>query len=61
MMFRNTYRIVTDSYLGYEAQVKYWWLPFVWFEINGTNTSISPEKAREKIERHRRRVVEVIK
>ena len=32
-MWKNKYRIVTDNYAGYEAQVKYWWFPFIWIQI----------------------------
>ena len=28
-MFKNRYRIVTDNYNGYEAQVKYWFSHYV--------------------------------
>jgi hypothetical protein len=27
------YRIVKDCFAGYEAQVMYWWLPFIYFQI----------------------------
>ena len=30
----KNYRIVTDSYAGYEAQVRYSFLPFIWFQLN---------------------------
>jgi len=30
---KNKYRIVSDSYGGYEGQVKYWWFPFMWFQL----------------------------
>jgi hypothetical protein len=30
----KNYRIVTDAYAGYEAQVRYSVLPFVWFQLN---------------------------
>lgn len=46
------YRIVTDTYLGYEAQAWRLWWPF-WtdFGLKGqiSNTHISIEKAREFI------------
>lgn len=32
-MWKNKYRIVTDAYSGYEAQIKYRWFPFVWVEM----------------------------
>lgn len=46
-MFRNRYRVVTDRYLGYEAQVRYWWWPF-WIQC-GCNTHPSLEKAVDHI------------
>ena len=42
-MFKNRYRIVRDNYLGYEVQVKSWWLPF--WRQGITNTHDSVEKA----------------
>ena len=34
------YRIVTDTYLGYEVQRRVWWWPF-WSQVsrNGSNTN----------------------
>lgn len=31
---KNKYRIVSDEYLGYEAQVRFWWFPFFWFQMH---------------------------
>jgi hypothetical protein len=31
---KNKYRIIKDDYNGYEAQIKYWWLPFLWIEMH---------------------------
>lgn len=60
-MFKNKYRIVTDAYAGYEAQVKFWWFPLVWWQINGTNTNASVERARMRIEHHKKKgVVEYV-
>ena len=28
MRLETRYRIVTDEYLGYEVQWRYWWMPF---------------------------------
>lgn len=46
---RNSYRIVTDTYCGYEVQVKKWWFPFCWVQCgegtDGTNTHSSIEDA----------------
>lgn len=41
----SKYRIVRDSYLGYEVQVKTWWWPF-WCQKGFTNTWKSIEEAR---------------
>lgn len=30
----NRYRIVKDSFSGYEAQVRYQWFPFMWFQVS---------------------------
>ncbi len=30
---KNCYRVVKDSYNGYEAQVKFWWFSFFWLEM----------------------------
>lgn len=50
---KNRYRIVTDSFYGYEAQVKYWWFPFVWYQMGeypySTNTHSSVEAAEKYI------------
>lgn len=54
-MFKNQYRIVRDSYLGYEAQIKYWWWPF-WFAID-CNTFPSVERAEEFARNHAKGVV----
>ena len=50
-MFKNKYRIVSDCYAGYEAQVKFWWWPFTWIQlpdpasVTNTNTFSTKEKA----------------
>lgn len=46
---KNKYRVVRDSYLGYEAQVKYWWFPFIWFQMDRVNTHSSFERAADYI------------
>lgn len=33
-MFKTKYRVVTDSYSGYEVQFKLWWWPF-WMQAHG--------------------------
>jgi len=40
------YRIVQDSYLGYEAQVRFSFWPF-WQMVGGCNTHHSVERAEE--------------
>ncbi len=54
-MFKTRYRIVTDAHLGYEAQMRYWWLPF-WFQLSdgyrGCNTHPSIERAEAFIQKH---------
>ncbi|MGA9651889.1 hypothetical protein [Pedobacter sp.] len=54
---KNKYRIVTDTFAGYEAQVKYWWWPITWFQIGGINTNISIEQAKRHINFHKGKVV----
>lgn len=51
-MFKNRYRIVRDNYAGYEAQVKFWWFPLIWFQINDVNTHSSLERAVQMCEWH---------
>ncbi len=53
-MFKINYRVVTDQYLGYEAQVKYWWCPF-WIQLGRANSHLSIEKAVEYINHYRER------
>ena len=50
-MFKTRYRIVTDSYRGYEAQIKPWWSPF-YFQINGSNTKETIEESEKLINEH---------
>lgn len=52
-LFKTKYRIVTDKYAGYEAQVKYWYWPF-WVMLYGCNTSLTIERAEGLIQTHRR-------
>jgi hypothetical protein len=52
-MFKTRYRVVTDSYLGFEAQVRYWWWPW-WLLTQEGNTHPSIEKALEHIKRYKR-------
>ncbi|KAA6438830.1 hypothetical protein FEM33_15535 [Dyadobacter flavalbus] len=56
MKLKNKYRVVEDEFNGFEAQVKYWFYPFQWFEINGNNSSRSLERAKKIIEAHKQKV-----
>jgi len=38
MNTKNFYRVVSDDYNGYEAQVKFWWFPFWWFQLWAKNS-----------------------
>lgn len=39
-MFKNKYRVVQDTYCGFEAQVKFWWFPIFWFQLCGSGRGI---------------------
>lgn len=39
-MFKNKYRVVEDRYCGFEAQVRFWWFPFIWCQISHTGTGL---------------------
>jgi hypothetical protein len=56
-LFKTKYRIVTDSYLGYEVQSKRWWFPF-WIQTGLGNTHRTIDSARSYIERRTNIVVE---
>lgn len=57
-MFKNRYRVVEDNYLGYEAQVKFWWFPIWWFQLSlngrglGINTSFNLLTASKVCRKH---------
>lgn len=57
-LFRTRYRIVTDSWSGFEAQYRPWWSP-VWIAIPlgeySSNTSWTVEQAERVIQLHRDR------
>jgi len=57
------YRIVTDSFAGYEVQIKRWWFPF-WFqcwEYGCINSFISVERAEQYVkDRKKHKVVKYI-
>jgi hypothetical protein len=49
----KSYRVIKDNFLGYEAQVRYAWFPFIWFQMNDfywINTWATPELAISFIE-----------
>lgn len=43
--FSRKYKIVRDSYYGFEVRYKSWFLPF-WIQCNWTNTHPTIEEAR---------------
>jgi len=51
-LFSTKYRIVCDEYNGYEAQFRYWWMPF-YVQCFVTNTATSIEKSKAIIEKHK--------
>lgn len=51
--FKTKYRVVTDNFLGYEAQYKPWFLPF-WQQLNRTNTHKTIQEALEMCKRFKR-------
>lgn len=51
---KNKYRIIKDSYNGYEAQVKHWWFPFwvqIW-RVGFVNSCSSVEEAEKLCRGH---------
>ena len=44
--FKTKYRVVTDDFLGYEAQYRLWFFPF-WQQLDGINTHPTIEEALE--------------
>lgn len=50
-MFNTKYRIVRDSWLGFEVQIWRWWWPFWTDHFNGkiTNTFATVDRAEEFI------------
>lgn len=51
-MFKTKYRIVTDKYIGYEAQFKRWYWPF-YMQIDRVNSHLTIEAAERMIESHK--------
>lgn len=49
------YRIVTDQWNGFEAQIWRLWFPF-WWQMGWTNTHASLEDAQKFIENYRKEV-----
>ena len=50
-MFKTKYRIVRDSYAGFEAQYRPWWSPF-WFQCFWCNTRGTIEGAEQVCRLH---------
>lgn len=56
---KNQYRIVTDTYSGFEAQIRYWFFPFCWFQLDklgrglGTNTNTTVREAEDVVRAHK--------
>ena len=42
-MRRNSYRVVQTRYDGFKAQVRYWWMPFLWRTIRYADFSSEGE------------------
>lgn len=65
MKAKHRYRIVTDKYSGFEAQVKFWWFPFLWFQMHEpefvSNTWLNVEDAEEYIRNGSPRTRTVVK
>lgn len=57
-MFENKYRVVHDDFTRYEAQVKFWWFPLIWFQLShngrtlGVNSNLSVNGAINLINRY---------
>jgi len=54
-VFKPKYRIIADTYAGYEVQVRKWYSPF-YFQIGFTNTHITIEKATEFAKQHANKI-----
>ena len=56
-IFRTRHRVVRDGFLGFEAQFRYWWMPFymqMW-HTGMTNTHRTVEDAVRLINQGKRR------
>ena len=59
---KNRYRIVEDTFLGYEAQVKFWWFPLMWFQMGSpVNTHRTVEAAEAYIRRRAQKPVKDVR
>ena len=58
-LFKTRFRIVTDQYNGYEAQIKRWWCP-VWLQIGVCNTHFSVEDAEKYIIAKNKKFISVV-
>jgi hypothetical protein len=56
---KRFYRIVHDSYAGYEVQWRYSWMPF-WVQADTSNTFQSVERAEEFAKKHAGGVVKFL-
>jgi hypothetical protein len=62
--FKSKYRVVSDNYLGFEVQKKFWFFPY-WFQVDhegrvhilSVNTFPSLEGAKQAIENMKNPVV----
>lgn len=63
-LFKSKWRIVSDNYLGFEVQKKFWFLPF-WFQVDfcgrvhlvSSNTFPTLDSAKEGINRMKKPIV----
>ena len=51
-IFRTRYRIMPDIWRGFEAQFRYWWMPF-WTQCSGGNSVGSLAESEALVGRHR--------
>jgi hypothetical protein len=54
------YRIVTDNYNGFEVQEGFILLPFIWWELTGSNTHSTLKKAEEFARNNQKKVVKYL-
>lgn len=58
-MFKTQYRVVRDSYSGFEVQHRRWFWPF-WFQTNYCNTHHSLEDAERFAKARAHQVVKML-